>query len=137
MAERRELPDLRAGVYRHYKGHLYLVLGYGRDANDDDRDVVVYIGLELHGSKPGARIMVRTVDDFYAIVNPVTGESVADNWNGSEPYPVARFTYLGPDLRPGLLPSPNAADPRCVWPNGVCTCGEPEGHRVFANRPVS
>jgi hypothetical protein len=20
------------------------------------------------------------------------------------------------------------ADPLCVWPNGVCTCGEPEGH---------
>lgn len=20
------------------------------------------------------------------------------------------------------------ADPNCVWPDGVCTCGEPEGH---------
>ena len=23
---------------------------------------------------------------------------------------------------------PNEADPHCVWPNRVCTCGEPEGY---------
>jgi hypothetical protein len=22
----------------------------------------------------------------------------------------------------------NRADPNCVYPDGVCTCGEPEGH---------
>lgn len=29
-----ELPELPAGVWRHYKGPLYQVLGYGHDSND-------------------------------------------------------------------------------------------------------
>lgn len=89
-----DLDDLRAGVYRHYKGPLYLVLGYGHDANDEGRTVVVYVGLQLDGAKQGARLAVRTVSDFFAIVDPASGE-VRDY-----PYPTPdcprRFTYVGP-----------------------------------------
>lgn len=90
------LPDLPAGVYRHYKGPLYLLLGYGHDANDEARTVVVYVGLELDGAKSGARLAVRTAEDFLAIVDPRTGE-VKDFPYPSPDYPL-RFTYIGPTV---------------------------------------
>lgn len=88
------VPDLRAGVYQHYKGPLYLVLGYGHDANADGRTVVVYIGLELDGAKQGARLAVRTAEDFHAIVDPRSGEAKDFPYPSPE-YPL-RFRYVGP-----------------------------------------
>jgi hypothetical protein len=89
--------ELHAGVYRHYKGHLYLVLGYADDANTEGRTVVVYVGLQLDGAGPGARIKVRTAEDFFAPVNPSTGAVV--QWcDGVDPAPVARFRYVGADV---------------------------------------
>lgn len=92
------LPDLRAGVYRHYKGPHYLVLGYGHDANRDGRQVVVYIGLQLDGAHSGARLAVRDVADFFAIVNSATGDAV-DCLYPSSAFP-RRFTYVGPTWQP-------------------------------------
>lgn len=64
-----QLPPLPAGIYRHYKGHYYLVLGYAQDSNDESRTVVVYVGLETDGaSVDRPRMNVRTVDDFFADV---------------------------------------------------------------------
>jgi hypothetical protein len=81
-----QLPDLPAGVYRHYKGHHYLVLGYGHDSNYNGRQVVVYVGLELEKADPGEpRMNVRTVDDFFAWVQPYGAQEK-----------VRRFTYVGP-----------------------------------------
>jgi hypothetical protein len=59
-----------AGTYRHWKGPQYLVLGLGHDANDDNRVVVVYVPLYPVDGPPFA---VRTLDDFEAWVDPVTG----------------------------------------------------------------
>lgn len=83
-----DLPPLPSGVYRHYKGPLYQVLGYAHDANADelysnrsgvarsesqapsgDRIVVVYFGLQLEDAHMGPRLAVRTVDDFFAWVH--------------------------------------------------------------------
>lgn len=94
------LPTLHAGVYQHYKGPLYLVLGFGHDANHDGRDVVVYVGLELDAAKPGPRLAVRTAADFLADVNPRSGNvcpggSVCDD-DPCRP----RFRYLGPSYEP-------------------------------------
>lgn len=82
--------ELPAGIYRHYKGPLYLVLGLAHDANADEfadydtaripetdierafprgREVVVYIPLQLDGAHTGARIAVRTLMDFQAFVH--------------------------------------------------------------------
>lgn len=91
-----DLPDLPAGVYRHYKGPLYLVLGYGHDANADtigdtwdedhgnpylvpfgERAVVVYVGLELTDAHTGPRLGIRNVkgkDAFFDWLHP-------DNWS--------------------------------------------------------
>lgn len=88
-------PDLPSGVYRHYKGPLYLVLGYAHDANvtvcvrdtnaDGDcaacavdpespcrqpRTVVVYVGLQLDEAHHGARLAARTASDFHALLHP-------------------------------------------------------------------
>ncbi len=77
------LPDLPSGIYRHYKGHHYLVLGYAHDSNLEDRTVVVYVGLQLEDAGPGPRMNIRTVEDFYATVTH----------DGQQ---VKRFTYVGP-----------------------------------------
>jgi hypothetical protein len=61
-----------AGTYRHWKGPQYLVLGLAHDANDDNRVVVVYVPLYPVDGPPFA---VRTLDDFEAWVDPVTGAS--------------------------------------------------------------
>lgn len=83
MEQPTSLPHLPAGVYRHYKGHHYLVLGFGHDSNVDGRNVVVYVGLELEGASRAPRMNVRTVEDFFASVE-LSGRKVR------------RFTYIGP-----------------------------------------
>jgi hypothetical protein len=43
------------------------------------------------------------------------------NWCSDGGEGSARYTT--PPLETGRV------DPLCVWPEGVCTCGEPEGHQ--------
>lgn len=88
------LPDLQAGVWQHYKGPKYLVLGYGHDANYEGRDVVVYVGLELDEAKRGPRLAVRAVEDFLGRVHDDGTACVDDPGCGESTR--ARFTYLSP-----------------------------------------
>lgn len=83
------LPDLPAGVWRHYKGPLYQVLGYAHDADDDERVVVVYFGLELDDAHEGPRMAVRDAESFLGMV------MVGDN------EVVQRFTYVAPQFLRG------------------------------------
>jgi hypothetical protein len=71
------LPELHAGVWRHWKGQDYLVLGLAHDADDETRTVVVYVPLY---DVPGPRLAVRTVEGFLEEVSPG----------------VPRFRYRGP-----------------------------------------
>lgn len=124
--------ELKAGIYQHYKGPLYLVLGLAHDANADilsicptdtreafyqttlgEREVVVYIGLQLDEAHAGARLAVRTLDDFFAWVHGAESSqafgSRCEDWavvsdtgpwchcakQGSERGIVRRFTYFG------------------------------------------
>lgn len=93
-----DLPELPAGVWKHYKSGLYLVFGYGHDSNYEGRVVVVYIGLQLDDAKTGPRLAVRTVEDFFSWVVPTTGEVVQpyDPDGLFADYAVERFRYLGP-----------------------------------------
>lgn len=98
------------GIYRHYKNRLYQVLGSGHDSNIEDREVVVYIGLELDDSHFGGRWAVRTLSDFSAMVHPEDGcECVPCDQHGTyDPGGkfcegvIPRFTYLGQVYEPGM-----------------------------------
>lgn len=83
--------QLKMGIYRHYKGQLYQVIGIAHDANDEDRTCVVYIGLQLDAAHLGPRMAVRTLKDFLAYVDPKTGGQAPD-WT-TPMYP--RFDYMG------------------------------------------
>ena len=121
------LPDLRAGVWRHYKGHLYQVLGYAHDANATgdhptiwktayrpdgtwnssvparDRLVVVYIGLETTAAHKGPRMAVRDVDDFL-------------------------FAHMHPEFR-GTYSSTGTVAPQPEWRECTATCPDRLSHR--------
>lgn len=61
---RPALPDLPAGIHRHYKGHLYDVKGYAHDssATDEDGDPkikVLYQAIQLDQAHEGPRAAVR------------------------------------------------------------------------------
>jgi len=100
--------DIQMGIYRHYKGPLYQVIGLAHDANAMDlfvseaskfgcgqhcylgeRTVVVYMPLQLDGAHPGPRMAVRTLEDFVARVGPRKMTK--------------RFEYLGPVLIAEML----------------------------------
>lgn len=87
----KNFDKFKAGIYKHYKGQHYMVYGLGHDSNYDNRDVVLYLGLELDKDHTGPRWAVRTYADFYAWVNPQTGEPL----DQSAPEAVERFTYIG------------------------------------------
>lgn len=113
--------DLKAGVYRHYKGPLYLVLGLAHDANAErlldldalttdpmgEREVVVYVGLQLDEAHMGARLAVRTLADFNGWVHE--DGSTCDHQNhgvwceASQSVTKQRFKYLGPRLEGDML----------------------------------
>ena len=61
------LPELPAGVYRHWKGRDYLVLGLAHDADVEGRTAVVYV--PLYGVD-GPRLAVRDVRAFLEDVEP-------------------------------------------------------------------
>lgn len=82
------MPELQMGVYRHYKGPLYQVLGLAHDANDPNRTCVVYFGLQLDGAHLGPRLAVRSLEDFTGWVD----------WDSAR-----RFRYLGPELTSEML----------------------------------
>lgn len=116
------LSRLKPGIYVHYKGPLYLVLGLAHDANAEDlfyeyfangpqytslgeRRCVVYVGLQLNEAHTGPRLAVRTLEDFFAEVciqpehthygQPVQGDDPCRK--------VHRFVYLGPELTSEMM----------------------------------
>lgn len=104
-------PELRMGIYRHYKGALYQVLGLAHDANangiygafeNGERIVVVYIALQLDAKHLGPRLAVRTLADFTALVGDGGVVERSQVMLIDEPV-TERFTYLGPVLTAEML----------------------------------
>jgi hypothetical protein len=58
------MSELRAGVYRHYKGGLYLALGVARHSETDE-NFVAYVPL---GVQEGPRITVRPYNMFFEVI---------------------------------------------------------------------
>lgn len=69
--------ELKAGIYKHYKGLLVLVLGVARHSETEEK-LVAYIPL---GVKAGPRITVRPYNMFFETVS-VKGQKIP------------RFTYF-------------------------------------------
>ena len=74
--------SIMAGVYRHYKGGYYQVLGVGEHTETHER-VVVYVALDA--AMPGPRIRVRPLDGPEGFTTPACG--------------AARFSYIGPEVQ--------------------------------------
>lgn len=71
---------VESGVYEHFKGRHYLVLGLAHSAHDDDQ-YVVYVPLY---PCDGPQFGIRSVQDFCATVD-----------NGNGPVPRFRFAASG------------------------------------------
>jgi hypothetical protein len=75
---------MEAGVYKHYKGGLYQVLGIGQHTETEEL-LVVYISL-TGAELPGPRIRIR----------PLNGPNGFNTWIRSDPNrPIPRFKYVG------------------------------------------
>jgi len=101
------MDTVRQGIYRHYKGPLYQVLGLAHDANSDtlgevnpadprqlgssvkpltEREVVVYIALQLDDVHQGYRMVVRSLSDWNAFVHNEEGTeygTICKHWVSS------------------------------------------------------
>lgn len=73
--------DIKAGVYRHFKGKYYLVLGLARHSETEEK-FVVYV--PLYPLK-GPRITVRPYDMFF--------ETIERDGQKQQ-----RFIYIGTEL---------------------------------------
>lgn len=110
------------GIYRHYKGGYYQVLGVALDSNadelfsqdkytgeyyaEDGRLVVVYSSLYLAA---GPRLAVRTVEDWNARLHLVTMDICPDTEHCSYRFP--RFRFVGHDGDPEKLHRINTGQP--------------------------
>jgi hypothetical protein len=83
---------IKCGVYRHYKGGFYQVLGVARHSETDEL-MVVYVSLNgAHLSGP--RMSVRPLMGPEGFLTPVELESGR----------VLRFTYIGIEIPADLRP---------------------------------
>lgn len=72
---------LKSGIYRHFKGGLYLMLGLARHSETDEK-FVAYVPLSV---RSGPRITVRPYEMFF---DEVTRDGVTQ----------PRFTYVGEEV---------------------------------------
>lgn len=79
------MKELKSGIYKHYKGGLYLVLCRARHSETNE-PLIAYIPL---GVKHGARMTVRPYEMFFEEVT-VNGRKVP------------RFTYIGETVEPAV-----------------------------------
>lgn len=73
--------DILAGVYKHYKGEYYLVLGLAHHSETEER-LVIYVPLY---TREGPRIAARPLDMFFEEVE-IDGTKKP------------RFEYVGSEL---------------------------------------
>ncbi|MBP9827003.1 DUF1653 domain-containing protein [Candidatus Saccharibacteria bacterium] len=76
MSSLDSLPELKPGLYEHYKGGRYIVLLTARQESDLS-PVVVYISLQGKADDP-TQVWVRPLDDFTASVHQ--GEKIVSRF---------------------------------------------------------
>lgn len=72
---------LRVGVYRHYLGDHYLVIGVARDASceEDERLLVIYSRLYV---RDGVPLNARPIEEFLSVVDGPDGRVPRFSWIG-------------------------------------------------------
>ena len=74
------VPMIIPGIYRHYKGGLYMVLGVARHHEAHGKEYVVYHPLYLHGVEKSLRLNIRplygSANDPDGWLEPVLAGSV-------------------------------------------------------------
>jgi hypothetical protein len=71
------MEEVKPGIYRHWKGKLYLVIGLVRNSVTEEKDTVLYV--QLYGEH---EFCVRPLEDFLATVE-------------NDGKKVPRFEYVG------------------------------------------
>jgi len=81
---------MQAGIYKHYKGGLYQVLGVGQHTETNEI-VVIYIPLQHDPSHTGPRLRVRPASGPNGFCTDVTTDSGTSLCKCTQ----ARFQYIG------------------------------------------
>jgi hypothetical protein len=93
------MTELRSGVYRHYKGDHYQLIGIG-EHTETREPMVIYVALH---ARPGPRLRIRPLNGAEGFLTPVElkGQTVPRfTWIGNE-IPVERWDAdLQPQSRP-------------------------------------
>lgn len=86
------------GFYRHYRGHVYYVLGVGVNQHDDSYRQVVYTSVkteEAGTTCPGSYdFLLRSEDAFTQWVDPDNGEAVFEHGDMRAKGYVRRFERI-------------------------------------------
>jgi hypothetical protein len=80
---------MQAGLYRHYKGGIYLCLGVGEHSETGER-LVVYVSLDA--TRPGLRMRLRPVDGSNGWMNRIAWPDGVTR---------QRFVYIGDEIESG------------------------------------
>jgi hypothetical protein len=56
--------EVKPGIYRHFKGEFYEVIGVARDCEDPSQEIVFYKGLYDHPEFGKDALWARTKSDF-------------------------------------------------------------------------
>lgn len=108
--------DVYAGIYRHYKGGLYLVSGYSQNKSEPSQLQIAYTPLYLSNQNLGALNLTRNWQEFFETVCPFhdgvpvytddhsDARRTDDIFHTCDPERdwVDRFTYKGPVYLPGM-----------------------------------
>jgi hypothetical protein len=108
--------DIMTGVYKHYKGGLYLVDGYSRNASDQNNLQISYVPLYVDLNNAGAVRTTRDWRQFFETVCirhhgiPVGTEEHTDLRREDDMFDTCdqekdwtdRFVYKGPVYLPAM-----------------------------------
>lgn len=108
------MTDLHMGIYRHYKGPLYQVLGLVHDANDPARTAVAYLPLQLDPTHLGPQLTIRTLEDFtaYVVADPEARDYGQVHEFANRRDVISRFRYLGPVVTADMFNPPSPRPPK-------------------------
>lgn len=91
---------MKAGIWKHYKGGLYLVIGVAAHSETGE-DMVVYVAL-TGAHLPGPRMRVRPRSMWEEEVDVIGGDN-----EGTQP----RFVYVGETIPEELRPAVSTDNP--------------------------